>query len=96
MVVQHLPQQRRKRCERREVDTSVCRHTHLGAGCPVEHPRWDLIPAVRFRTAQAAAKYNPARPVDRCVNADLKTKPRMPSVQQFSKLGSVHTRPRRA
>jgi len=67
----------------------VSRHTHLGAGCPIEHPRRDLKPTVRIQTAQAAAKYYAVRLIDRCVNADPKIKPRMPLVQQFSKLGSV-------
>src|SRR4029453_4339208 len=38
---------------------------------------------------QAAAKKRATRPLDRRVNADPKTKPRMPWVQQFSKLGSA-------
>jgi hypothetical protein len=65
------------------------RHTHLGAGQPVKHPGRNLQPTVRIGTAQAAAKNSATRPLDRRVNADPKTKPRMPWVQQFSKLGSV-------
>src|SRR4029453_617027 len=62
---------------------------HLGAGRPIKHPGRNLQPTVRIGTAQAAAKNSVTRPLDRRVNADSKTKPRMPWVQQFSKLGSV-------
>src|SRR5258707_15260263 len=65
------------------------RHTHLGAGRPVKHPGRNLQPTVRIGAAQAAAKNSATRPLDRRVNADPKTKPRMPWVQRFSKLGSV-------
>jgi len=67
----------------------IGRHTHPGAGRPVKHPGRDLQPAVRIGTAQATAKNYAVRSLDRRVNADPKTKPRMPWVQQFSKLGSV-------
>ena len=83
-----MPQERRKICERRQIDMGI-RHTHLGAGRPVKHPGRNLQPTVRIGTAQAAAKNSATRPLDRRVNADPKTKPRMPWVQQFSKLGSV-------
>ena len=83
-----MPQERRKICERRQIDMGI-RHTHLGAGRPVKHPGRNLQPTVRIGTAQAAAKNSVTRPLDRRVNADPKTKPRMPWVQQFSKLGSV-------
>jgi hypothetical protein len=75
-------------CERRQIDTGI-RHSHLGAGRPVKRPGRNLQPTVRIGTAQAAAKNSVTRPLDRRVNADSKTKPRMPWVQQFSKLGSV-------
>src|SRR5207245_11020696 len=75
-------------CKRRQIDMGI-RHTHLGAGRPVKHPGRNLQPTVRIGTAQAAAKNSATRPLDRRVNADPKTKPRMPWVQQFSKLGSV-------
>jgi hypothetical protein len=52
--------------------------THPGAGRSVEHPDWNLKPTGRSRAAQIAAKNNAARLVDRLVNADAKTKPRMP------------------
>jgi hypothetical protein len=67
----------------------IRRHTHPGAGRPVEHPGWNLKPAVRIATAQATAKNSAVRSLDRRVNADPKTKPRMPRVQQFAKLSSV-------
>src|SRR6266567_6262482 len=75
-------------CKRRQIDMGI-RHLHLGAGRPVKHPGRNLQPTVRIGTAQAAAKNSVTRPLDRRVNADSKTKPRMPWVQQFSKLGSV-------
>ncbi|HEY2527722.1 MAG TPA: hypothetical protein VGJ20_07175, partial [Xanthobacteraceae bacterium] len=37
-------------------------------------------------SAQAAAKYNAVRLVDRIVNVDPKTKPRMPWIEKFPKL----------
>src|SRR5947208_13341127 len=75
-------------CERRQIDMGI-RHSHLDAGRPFKHPGRNLQPTVRIGTAQAAAKNTVTRPLDRRVNADPKTKPRMPWVQQFSKLGSV-------
>jgi hypothetical protein len=75
-------------CKRRQIDMGI-RHLHLGAGRPVKHPGRNLQPTVRIGTAQAAAKNSVTRPLDRRVNADSKTKPRMPWVQQFLKLGSV-------
>jgi len=67
----------------------IRRHTHPGAGRPVEHQGWNLQPTVRIGTAQATAKNSAVRSLDRRVNADPKTEPRMPRVQQFSKLSSV-------
>jgi len=64
-------------------------HTHPGAGRPVKHPGWNLQPTVRIGTAQATAKNSAVHSLDRRVNADPKTEPRMPLVQQFSKLSSV-------
>ena len=84
-----MPQEHHKCRERRQVEMGIGRHTHLGAGRPVKHPGRNLQPTVRIGTAQATAKNSVARPLDRRVNANLKTKPRMPWVQKFSKLGSV-------
>src|SRR5215211_6442212 len=67
----------------------IGRHAHSGAGGPVEHRGWNLKPAVRIGTAQITAISNAVRLLDSCVNADPKTKPWMPWVQQFPKLGSV-------
>ena len=75
-------------CKRRQIDMGI-RHSHLDAGRPFKHPGRNLQPTVRIGTAQAAAKNSVTRPLDRRVNADSETKPRMPWVQQFSKLGSV-------
>ena len=67
----------------------IGRHTHPGAGRLVKHPGRHLQPTVRIGTAQATAKNSASRPLDRRMNADPETKPLMPWVQQFSKLGSV-------
>jgi hypothetical protein len=53
--------------------------THPRARQVVEHPGRNLKPTVRV-TAQVAAKNNAVRLADRFMNADPKTKPRMPSV----------------
>jgi hypothetical protein len=42
MVAQYLPQQRRKRRERHQVDMGIGCHTHPGAGRSVEHPGRNL------------------------------------------------------
>jgi hypothetical protein len=49
----------------------------------------ELKPAVHIGTAQTTTKNNLARPLDSFVNANPKTKPWMPPVQQFAKLSSV-------
>jgi hypothetical protein len=84
-----MPQKRRKRRERHQVGTSIGRHTYPGASRPVEHPGWNLEPTVGIGTAQITAENDAVRPLDRLVDADPKSKPRMPWVQQFLKLGSV-------
>ena len=89
MVVQCKSQQRRKRCERRQVGMDIGRNTRPGADRSVEHPSRHFKPTVGIGTAQITAKNNAVRLVDRLVNANPKTKPGMPSVQQFSNLSSV-------
>ncbi|MGO9775127.1 MAG: hypothetical protein ACLPM3_00895, partial [Terracidiphilus sp.] len=84
-----MPQKIRKRPERRQVSMGIGHHTHLGAGRPVKHPCWNLKPTVGIRTAQITAKNNGVRLLDSFMNADPKTKPWMPPVQQFPKLSSV-------
>ena len=84
-----MPHQLSKRHERRHVGMSISAHTHPGASQPVEHPGWNLKPAVRIGTAQITAKNNVVRLLDSFVNADPKTKPWMPRVKQFAKLSSV-------
>jgi hypothetical protein len=71
------------------IGMGISSHTHPGAGRPLEHPCWNLKPAVHIGTAQTTTKNNLARPLDRFVNANPKTKPWMPPVQQFAKLSSV-------
>jgi hypothetical protein len=88
-VAQRVPHQLRKGHERRQIGISISSHTHPGAGRPLEHPCWNLKPAVHIGTAQTTTKNNLARPLDRFVNANPKTKPWMPPVQQFAKLSSV-------
>jgi hypothetical protein len=56
---------------------------------PTGHPGRNFQPTVRIGAAQVAAKNSAIRPLDRRVNADPKTKPGMPWVQRFSRLGSV-------
>jgi hypothetical protein len=82
-------QKRRKRGKRRQVGMTIGHHTHLGAGRPLEHPGWNLKPTVGIGTAQITAKNNSVRLLDSFVNADPKSKPRVPWVQQFPKLSSV-------
>jgi hypothetical protein len=48
MVVQCLPQQRRKHYERRQVGMGIGRNTRPGAGRSVEHPGWNLKPTARI------------------------------------------------
>jgi hypothetical protein len=84
-----MPQQGCKRRERRQVGTGIGRHMRAGAGGPVEHPSWNLKPTVGIGTGQITAENDAARLLDSSVNADPKTTPWMPRVQQFPKLGSV-------
>ena len=59
-----MPQKRCKRRQRRQVGMGIGRHTHPGAGRPVEHPGWNLKPTVGIGTAQITAKNN-SRPTSR-------------------------------
>jgi hypothetical protein len=68
---------------------TVDRLMHHGAGRPVKHPGRNLGPTVRIGTAPITAKNDAVRLLDSLVNADPKTKPWMPWVQHFTKLGSV-------
>jgi hypothetical protein len=65
------------------------RQTHLGAGRPIKHPRWNLQPTVRVGCSQVAAKDNTARPLNCLTNADPQAGPWMPRIQQLPKLGTV-------
>src|SRR5262249_23383789 len=65
------------------------RQTHLGAGRPIKHPRWNLQPKVRVGCSQVAAKDNTARPLNCLMNADPQAGPWMPRIQQLPKLGTV-------
>jgi hypothetical protein len=80
-----MPHQLRKRHERRQIGMGISSHTHPGAGRPLEHPCWNLKPAVHIGTAQTTTKNNLARPLDSFVNANPKTRPWMPPVKQFAK-----------
>ena len=84
-----MPQQPRKSRERRQVAPGIGRQMRPGAGGPVEHPSWNLKPTVRIGTGQITAENNAVRLLDGCINADPKTTPWMPRVQQFPKLSSV-------
>ena len=84
-----LPKQRRKCHERGCVDMRMAGHMHTGADRSIEHPSRNLKATVRTRPGQATAKNNAVRLLQRLVNTDPKAKPRMPWIQQFSKLSSV-------
>ncbi|MBU6459039.1 MAG: hypothetical protein KGQ48_16115, partial [Bradyrhizobium sp.] len=56
----------------RQVDMGIGRHARADACRAVEHPGRNFKPTVTIQTAQAAAKYNAVRFVDRLMNADLK------------------------
>jgi hypothetical protein len=84
-----MPHQLRKRHERGHVGMGISSHTNPGAGRPVEHPGWNLKPAVRIGSAQITTKNNVVRLLDSFMNADPNTKPWMPRVQQFAKLSFV-------
>ena len=59
---------------------TIGHHAHLGAGRPLEHPGWNLKPTVGIGAAQITAKNNSVRLLDSFVNADPKSKPRVPWV----------------
>jgi hypothetical protein len=65
------------------IEHHVARLTHLRARRTVKHPGRNLKPTLYSRSAQVAAKNNAVRLADRFVNADPKTKPRMPSVTRL-------------
>jgi hypothetical protein len=56
------------------------RHTHPGAGRSFKHPRRNLKTTVRICSAQATVKNNIACLIDRLVDADPKTEPRIPTI----------------
>jgi hypothetical protein len=82
-------QKRHQAGKRRQLNIDVRRHTHSCAGRAIKHPRRNLKTTVRICAVQAAAKNNAVCLVDRLVDTDTKTKPGMPSVQEFAKLGPV-------
>src|SRR5258708_4116561 len=74
------------------VSTDVSsRQTHLGAGRPIKHPRWNLQPTVRVGCSQVAAKDNTARSLNCLMNAAPQAGPWMPRIQQLPKLGIPHS-----
>src|SRR5207245_4580060 len=87
--VPYVPQERPDHYERRQVGVGLDRQTHLGAGRPIKHPRWNLQPTVRVGCSQVAAKDNTARPLNCLMNADPQAGPWMPRIQQLPKLGIV-------
>jgi hypothetical protein len=89
VVVRRMPEQRRKRYKRRQVGMAIGRHTQIRAGHPVKHPRRNFQPTQHLGTAQIAAENNAVRLLSRLVNADPQTKPWMPWIKQFPKLGNV-------
>jgi hypothetical protein len=87
--VQHVPQQRPKRYQRRQVGMGISRQTDPGARRPIEHPRRNLRPSLRVRSGEIAPEDHAIRPFDRSMKRDLKTRPRMKGVKHFPKLGPV-------
>ena len=85
-----MPQQRRKRCQRRQVGMR-----HRPPYAPWRKPTGRTSRPESPANGSASEplrlqrKTTPSGLVDRLVNADPKTKPRMPRVQQFPKLGPV-------
>jgi len=58
-----------------------------GAGRPIKHPAGNFKPPISATTAEITAEDNTACLLDSFVNADSKTKPRMPRIQQLAKFG---------
>ena len=89
MFVPYVPQERPEHYERRQVGVGLDCQTHLSAGRPIKHPRWNLQPTVRVGCSQVAAKDNTAPPLNCLMNADPQAGPWMPRIQQLPKLGIV-------
>jgi hypothetical protein len=56
---------------------------------PIKHPCGNLQPTVRIGTDNIAPEHHAIRLIDRRMNRDRKTKPRMEAVEQFPKLCPV-------
>ena len=67
----------------------ISRQTGLGARRPIKHPRRNLQPTLQIGAGNIAPEHQAARPIDRRVNCDPKTRPRMKAVEQIPKLGPV-------
>ena len=90
MRLQHFRQKVPQGRQRRHVDKRGRRKCCLArARRAVEHPGWDLEPAIRLRPAQRATEINTASLADRPMDANAKAKPRVPSIQKFSKASPV-------
>jgi hypothetical protein len=87
--VPYVLQERPEHYERRQVGVGLDCQTHLGAGRPIKHPRWNLQPTVRVGCSQVAAKDNTAWPLNCLMNADSQAGPWMPRIQQLPKFGVV-------
>ena len=87
--VPYVPQERPEYYERRQVGVGLGHQTHPGAGRPIKHPRRNFQPTACFGGIQITAESNAVRPLDHLMNANTKTSPRMPRVQQLPKLGTV-------
>jgi len=66
-----------------------CQKLGVRACRPVEHPCWNLQPSICSRSIQRAAESDIISLVDRSMNANSATKPRMISIKNLAKNGPV-------
>jgi hypothetical protein len=67
----------------------ISRRTDLAARRPFKHPRRNLQSTLRIGAGDIALEHQAARPIDRRMNRDPKTRPGMKAVEQIPKLGPV-------
>src|SRR5258708_26089067 len=83
-------EKRRKRCKCGYADKwASCQKLGVRACRPVEHPCWNLQPSICSRSIQRAAESDIISLVDRSMNANSATKPRMISIKNLAKNGPV-------
>ena len=74
----------RQGAERSKVDVRGRTDGPTRAGCPIEHPRRNLQPSIRYLAGKAAAEHRRVILVDHFMNADVATRPRMPWINKFA------------